>query len=517
MASDVAVLPDSLKNCPQDIEKLFHRIHQLEARQVTQRKDVEAKQKGTSQHYDEELATLQARTATFQDEVQNALAELTKNSAQMQKQLEDASARCQEMEEAGGRQRERLCSIEKRLPDCKHIEELARVVTTRIEESSSSVRAQKELVQEHACELASVQAQMGAHNDQLDSISKVLSHHGILAEMRSLSRRQDRLEEAHESADSMAQMARMQGELATVAAGLRSVESQTATLKELDKTCQLLQGRLESAEEAYANLLSLTEQLQEDIGKEDSLEVLPGQDGGPAAKHALSPVSHASVASPTAVSPFSPTRSLSKVRSERETHEQLRDMAQWRSQVKEEMNRLHRLGRIMEDRLEAFDVLERRTEDMAEQLQALAPRDCHGARSRSPSPGRAMRPGEAHADIKLEGKRSIPQAEGPAHISSPNFEGTGWVKALPRRPYSAGAVRGDTPSQLQQLREKMLQAVPGLPPELQKQLQAAVAPSGPSPSGVFPTRPPYAGAAIALCRPGSARRQGPGRRPMSAR
>ena len=104
----------------------------------------------------------------------------------------------------------------------------------------------------------------------------------------------------------------------------------------------------------------------------------------------------------------------------------------------------------------------------------------------------------------------------------------------------------------------MLQAVPGLPPELQKQLQArkeplnlgighalisfhdgilrvqiglnkfttnewaylahlqrekvacqaAVAPSGPSPSGVFPTRPPYAGAAIALCRPGSARRQG---------
>ena len=51
----------------------------------------------------------------LQDEVQNALAELTKNSAQMQKQLEDASARCQEMEEAGGRQRERLCSIEAQL------------------------------------------------------------------------------------------------------------------------------------------------------------------------------------------------------------------------------------------------------------------------------------------------------------------------------------------------------------------------------------------------------------------
>ena len=31
---------------------------------------------------------------------------------------------------------------------------------------------------------------------------------------------------------------------------------------------------------------------------------------------------------------------------------------------------------------------------------------------------------------------------------------------------------GDAPSQLQQLREKILQAVPALPPELQKQLEA---------------------------------------------
>eukprot|EP00438_Fugacium_kawagutii_P002407 Skav210792 [mRNA] locus=scaffold275:176319:178126:+ [translate_table: standard] len=57
-----------------------------------------------------------------------------------------------------------------------------------------------------------------------------------------------------------------------------------------------------------------------------------------------------------------------------------------------------------------------------------------------------------------------------------------------------------TISQLQQLREKILQAVPALPPELQKQLEAANSAAGAK--GVFP-RPPAAGAAFAVCRPGS--------------
>jgi len=192
--------------------------------------------------------------------------------------------------------------------------------------------------------------------------------------------------------------------------------------------------------------------------------------------------------------------------------EELEELTHWRQEVKDEMDRLHRLGRIMEDRLEAFDVVERRTKDMAEQLEAMAPRDSsppRGTRSRSSSPGwRTFRPGE-HPDLTLNGKGSPAKAVEIPQISSPHFEGSGWAKAPPRRPYSAGAVRGEVPSQLQQLREKLLQAVPALPAELQKQLQANTG----ADQTVFSCVPRPG--AMNLSRPGSGRR--PPRRPGSAR
>lgn len=169
-----------------------------------------------------------------------------------------------------------------------------------------------------------------------------------------------------------------------------------------------------------------------------------------------------------------------------QTMDQLQELTEWRNEITAEMDRLHRLGRIMEDRLEAFDQVERRTEDLAQQMQvAQAPQEAPRSRSSSPQHAwRALRPQEP--GLRLDGKAS--------YVASPFFQGTGWAKAPPRRPYSAGAVRADQPTQLQQLREKLLQAAPALPPELRKQLQQA------EKQGVFP-KPTRRGATVSLCSP----------------
>eukprot|EP00439_Symbiodinium_sp_Y106_P011572 s325_g1.t1 len=153
--------------------------------------------------------------------------------------------------------------------------------------------------------------------------------------------------------------------------------------------------------------------------------------------------------------------------------------------------------RLQPDRLEAFDLVERRTEEVAEKVQALDS-DMENARSRSASPPRVamrLRP-EENPDLTLAGKGHAASRveKPPSRIASPNFEGTGWARALPRRPYSAGSSRGADTPQLQQLREQLANLA-GLPLALQKKLQASPGQS------VFPSRPPSAGAAIALCRP----------------
>jgi len=378
----------------------------------------------------------------------------------------------------------------------------------------TSSLAGKDVVEGQASLIKACEKKLTVHTDRLKNISQaldrqgqILDHHGVSAEADSLSQRQDKAEVACNNAmrSSTAAAQEVESVVSRVDEGLLRMDAEISDTKEdMSSEFKDLGKRVEIIEEGFAHV---ADQLQRAQIYEPDISMTEGSPGGHDRINTGLSVSKAGVSSAEIL----------------QCLEDMQDLVQWRSQVRDEMDRLHRLGRIMEDRLEAFDVLERRTEDLAQHLEGKGPREPsppRGARSRSSSPGwRAVRAGE-HPDLTLTGKGSSPKsAQPPGYISSPNFAGTGFAKVPPRRPYSAGAIRGDAPSQLQQLREKILQAVPALPPELQKQLEAANMKHAAG-NGVFP-RPPSAGApagaALAICRPGGSRSGPAMRRPVSAR
>ena len=281
-----------------------------------------------------------------------------------------------------------------------------------------------------------------------EDVAEALNHHGLSLGAPSLARRLAQLEATREELEAVKeQQERVEERAEQRAAGLQAdmeaLELELTRLRDLELPLEELLRRMDLAEQDCA---SLGERLE--LAQQAPEEERP---------------------SPTA-SVEAVSMAVSKVRMA-QTMDQLQDLAQWRNEITLEMDRLQRLGRIMEDRLEAFDQVERRTEDLAQQMQvAQAPAEL--PRSRSASPPHAWRPLRPQSpNLRLDGKASI---------ASPFFQGTGWAKAPPRRPYSAGAVRAEAPTQLQQLREKLLQAAPALPPELRKQLQQA------EKQGVFP-------------------------------
>ncbi|CAL1130608.1 unnamed protein product [Cladocopium goreaui] len=513
----MALLPVDMQGVVQDlhldIQKLFTRVHQLEIRQVAGKRDVETKLHKVEQRQDEELTSLRASTAALErkDSVQDALLEtLSKNS--LEQNVQELALQCRELDKTCLKHAELLESLEARIKPLEFAKDetnnFKQAIYERLDEMTS-ILAGKDVVEGQAALIKACEKKLTVHTDRLKSISQVLDHqghvldrHGVSGEADSLSQRQDKAEVACANAMRSSTAARQEVEsvVSRVDEGLLRMDAEISDTKEdMSNEFKDLNKRVEIIEEGFAHV---ADQLQRAQICEPDVSMHEGSPGGN--DRINTGLSKAGVSSAEIV----------------QCLEDMQDLVQWRSQVRDEMDRLHRLGRIMEDRLEAFDVLERRTEDLAQHLEGKGPRDPsppRGARSRSSSPGwRALR--SEHPDLTLTGKGSSPKAaQPPGYISSPNFAGTGFAKVPPRRPYSAGAIRGDAPSPLQQLREKILQAVPALPPELQKQLEAAN--KSATGNGVFP-RPPAAGApagaAFAICRPGS--RSGPAmRRPVSAR
>lgn len=509
----MALLPVDMQGVVQDIRKLFTRVHQLEIRQVAGKRDVETKLHKVEQRQDEELASLRSSTTALErkDSVQDALLEaLSKNS--LEQNVQELALQCRELDKTCLKHAELLEGLEARIKPLEFAKDetnnFKTAIYERLDQMTSSLSG-KDVVEGQAALIKACEKKLTIHTDRLKNISQVLDRqgqvlelHGVSGEADSLSQRQDKAEEACNNAmrSSTAARQEVEGVVSRVDEGLLRMEAEISDTKEdMSNEFKDLSKRLEIMEEGFAHVADQLQRAQiyePDVSHEGS----PG--GNERINTGLS-VSKAGFSSGDIV----------------QCLDDMQDLLRWRSQARDEMDRLHRLGRIMEDRLEAFDVLERRTEDLAQHLEGKGPmpRDPsppRGARSRSSSPGwRAVRAGE-HPDLTLTGKGSSPAAQPPGHISSPNFAGTGFAKVPPRRPYSAGAIQGDAPSQLQQLREKILQAVPALPPELQKQLEAAN--KSAASNGVFPCRPPAAGAAFAICRPGS--RSGPAmRRPVSAR
>lgn len=140
---------------------------------------------------------------------------------------------------------------------------------------------------------------------------------------------------------------------------------------------------------------------------------------------------------------------------------QVQSLLRWQEGLREDVNKVLRLGRIVDDKVEAFDVVENRMEELWDQVRGLENngpmlenndpqgRACGRAAQRSPSPkqasgawwNRVLKPDE--------------------HFASPNFDGTGWAKSPPRRPYSAGAAcNADKPQQPQSQPPQSAQKLP---------------------------------------------------------
>jgi len=494
----------------QDIKKLFTRIHQLEIRQVNGKKDVEMQLRKALQLHDEELTRLRAQTDVLEtkDSERNVqMGILLENAPEHEKRVDDSVFQCQEVDKKCQKHAEMLASLEARLQSLdlarKEAHSFKQATNVRLDEMISTL-ARQEAVDKQAALMKASEKRITVQVDRVKHALEVLNHHGLVLDTTSLSKRQEQIDEACKHATKFSEEARQDVErvASRMDKGLQRVDSEIVEMKgEILTNLDDLKQRVEITEEGFADLtdrLQKVHMYEPDI----SLAVDSIQEEG---------------ASPNSLDRINTTGSIVKgggIPNAKfaQCLEELEELTHWRQEVKDEMDRLHRLGRIMEDRLEAFDVVERRTKDMAEQLEAMAPRDSsppRGTRSRSSSPGwRTFRPGE-HPDLTLNGKGSPAKAVEIPQISSPHFEGSGWAKAPPRRPYSAGAVRGEVPSQLQQLREKLLQAVPALPAELQKQLQANTG----ADQTVFSCVPRPG--AMNLSRPGSGRR--PPRRPGSAR
>eukprot|EP00435_Cladocopium_sp_Y103_P073264 s92_g43.t1 len=437
---------------PEDIRKLFTRVHQLEIRQVAGKRDVEAGHQGgpvesmksrrakqVSGGLRSSLGTLEA--VNMEDSVQDALLEaLSKNS--LEQNVQELALQCRELDKTCLKHAELLEGLEARIKPL-------------------------EFAKDETNNFKTGQSKLTIHTDRLKNISQVLDRqgqvlelHGVSGEADSLSQRQDKAEEACNNAMRSSTAARQEVE------GVVSRVDEGWLVDEVQKWPSLDWGAI--AAHVHGADTSEAQIYEPDVSHEGS----PG--GNERINTGLS-VSKAGFSSGDIV----------------QCLDDMQDLLRWRSQARDEMDRCPALWRRVEkpmaDRLEAFDVLERRTEDLAQHLEALG------------------------SPVGPLIQQLLDEAQPPGHISSPNFAGaasTGFAKVPPRRPYSAGAIQGDAPSQLQQLREKILQAVPALPPELQKQLEAAN--KSAASNGVFPCRPPAAGAAFAICRPGS--RSGPAMR-----
>lgn len=170
-------------------------------------------------------------------------------------------------------------------------------------------------------------------------------------------------------------------------------------------------------------------------------------------------------------------RSLSKAGTNANlADDQLNALLKWKDDMETEFDGVHRIRRILEEKVEILDVLDARTEQLTQQVQALSgenwmeqlmqlPRQEDRARSRGRSPnGRTPSPPQASGvwwtrtmrpatpgedkDLMLRGSSAVPVTDdtrapgseaGERCFASPNFHGTGWAKSPPRRPISAGA------------------------------------------------------------------------------
>eukprot|EP00931_Biecheleriopsis_adriatica_P099669 TRINITY_DN7433_c0_g1_i6.p1 TRINITY_DN7433_c0_g1~~TRINITY_DN7433_c0_g1_i6.p1 ORF type:complete len:657 (+),score=126.17 TRINITY_DN7433_c0_g1_i6:45-2015(+) len=201
-----------------------------------------------------------------------------------------------------------------------------------------------------------------------------------------------------------------------------------------------------------------------------------------------------------------------------EVHQELKSLKHWKDSVQTEVEKVARLGRILDDKVESFDTMERRTEQLFIQVQDLgsALETLSNTNAGQPRPGEALHARAMNTTPHLSCSSSADESDGTLMLqgtgtgfrslqASPAFEGTGWAKSPPRRPQSAGCARDRHSVDLQRVQQLLEVQVKQVPQE-----------TGP----VFPSAP--AGAALSACSvlrsTSKPRTAGPGRRrPGSAR
>jgi len=522
-------LTDDAESCGKDIKILFQRLWQLETRQVASRKDVEAKIHSFEKRIDEEIATLRGRNLALEakDEVQDALLE-DLNPARLvaEKRLGLLEGRCDDLEVVSKGQRDQSSTMKATLQPltklAAQIEELRAETESRVCACEQSMTENQELVDVCLARVKEANQKTESVKMTVNSLARATLHHGVVPDCPCLSDRLALLEAQLRDFTGTYEHFRdeTEGSLVQLKEGVQWLNSATETFStKMETTLEGMERRVYKSELQLDGMRNSLATLQEDMDLDlfhpetDEIAPLPVDDKDDVdekvenRQHSkafyksgsfTSELQGSGSASPSVGGmSAAPSRARMMMVQQAQNWDQLKELIEWRCQVTEDLRKLSRVGRIMEDRLEAFDLVERRTEEVAEKVQALDS-DMENARSRSASPPRVamrLRP-EENPDLTLAGKGHAASRveKPPSRIASPNFEGTGWARALPRRPYSAGSSRGADTPQLQQLREQLANLA-GLPLALQKKLQASPGQS------VFPSRPPSAGDAIALCRP----------------
>lgn len=466
--------------CAQDIEKLYCRLRQLEARLVSQTKILQAKLEEKAVKFVEESNSLRTKSFSLQDQVdkhQGLLDDMSRCHRSSEDKLHrlvgwdgsgDAEGdqsfssglvgRCAKLEVSVhdmGNRFERMLS--------EHIED----VEIKLREPNSTFEESYVGLQETLHQLKTQQETNGHRIRDLDGkvalearelkqMSKSLLQHGISLTTESISDRAGLTESRLAALETSLQAldAALKDSCVTFHQGLHDVKTQLTQAEKLqDERLIAVKDQCQELSESRSAISKMVQEFQKtmplDAGDD---QVHPQRESG---VQNLISLQTTQESAPQNMEKASPRSGLAI--DLRTLASQVQSLLRWQEDMREDVNKVFRLGRIFDDKVEAFDVIEHRMEQLWDQVQGLENNDPqlrNGHDSAGPGGRDAQRsPSPKQASGAWWNRVLRPDEEtcmGKSHFASPNFDGTGWAKSPPRRPYSAGAAcNADKPQQPQ--------------------------------------------------------------------